>query len=146
MLKKVKSVSLHIISRSNKKTPITESLFSNLNEKTMSHERFQQCIDACLECAVECEHCATACLSEQDVKMMARCIMLDRECAAICFTSAKIMGMGGEHASEVCRVCADICDACGEECAKHEADHCQQCAKVCRNCAEECRKMVEEYA
>lgn len=112
----------------------------------MSHERYQSCIDACLECAIQCEHCATACLHEEDVNMMSRCILLDRECAAICFTAAKIMGMDGEHATEVCRVCAEICEACGSECGKHEMDHCQQCAEACRKCAEECRKMATQMA
>lgn len=108
----------------------------------MKDERMKDCIDACLACAVECEHCATACLNEQNVAMMARCIMLDRECAAICLTAAKIMGMGGEHASEVCRICADICEACGEECDKHESSHCKKCAQACFKCAEECRIMA----
>jgi hypothetical protein len=44
----------------------------------MSLEKYQSCIDTCNECTVSCEHCATECLHEQDVKMMARCIELDR--------------------------------------------------------------------
>ncbi|MEY4939813.1 MAG: hypothetical protein RIQ93_1548, partial [Verrucomicrobiota bacterium] len=28
----------------------------------MSHEKYQDCIEACLECMQQCEHCATACL------------------------------------------------------------------------------------
>jgi hypothetical protein len=39
-------------------------------------------------------------------------------------------------------VCAEICDACGTECDKHEPQHCQRCAKACRHCAEECRRMA----
>lgn len=44
----------------------------------MPQEKYQSCIDACNDCMVACEHCATECLYEQDVKMMARCIELDR--------------------------------------------------------------------
>jgi len=45
----------------------------------MAHERYKTCIDACVRCAQECEHCADACLKEQDVKMLAECIRLDKD-------------------------------------------------------------------
>jgi hypothetical protein len=112
----------------------------------MSHERFQSCIDACLECATECDHCATECLKEDNVKMMARCIEIDRECAEACYASARLMGIGGEHAALFCNACAEICDACAEECEKHEMDHCKRCAEACRRCAEECRAMAQQPA
>jgi hypothetical protein len=39
-------------------------------------------------------------------------------------------------------LCADVCEACGGECARHAQDHCQACARACRHCAEECRRMA----
>jgi hypothetical protein len=112
----------------------------------MTHEKFQNCIDACLACAVQCDRCATACLNEENVSMMTRCIELDRECAEACYASARLMGIGGEHAALFCAPCAEICDACAEECSKHEADHCKRCAEECRRCAEECRSMAHAHA
>lgn len=106
----------------------------------------QSCIDACLDCAVECQHCATACLNENDVKMLARCIQLDLECAEACYASARLMGIGGEHAPAFCATCAEICDACAAECEKHDLEHCRRCAEVCRKCAEECRAMAGAHA
>jgi hypothetical protein len=73
---------------------------------------------------------------------MARCIELDMQCAAICYASAQLMSLGSDKANEVCRICAGICDACGEECGKHHNEHCKECAKACRECAAECRKMA----
>jgi hypothetical protein len=109
----------------------------------MAHEKYRACIDACVECARECEHCAAACLGEEDVKRLARCIRLDTDCAAICWQAASFMSRGSEHATQVCRLCADICDACAEECEKHtDMEHCRSCAEACRHCAEECRKMA----
>lgn len=108
----------------------------------MPHQQFQSCIEACNACAVACEHCAASCLKEQDVKMMARCIALDLDCAQICRTAAAFMARGSEYAKAICRLCADICEACGAECAKHPADHCQECAAACRSCAQECRRMA----
>jgi Domain of Unknown Function (DUF326) len=64
--------------------------------------------------------CATSCLREQDVKMLERCIQLDRECASICYTASQIMSMDSEHTKQICVVCADICDACEQECEKHK--------------------------
>lgn len=108
----------------------------------MHNSHFESCIKACLDCAVACDHCFGACLSEQQVQMMARCIQLDRECSEVCRLAACLMASGSESASAFCKVCADICRKCGEECAKHEAEHCQQCAKACMSCAEECSRMA----
>jgi hypothetical protein len=108
----------------------------------MSHEKFESCIEACQECVIACEHCASACLKEPDVKMMTRCIALDRSCADFCSLAVREMGRGSEFATEVCRLCAEICERCGQECAKHKMDHCQRCAEACRACAQECRSMA----
>ncbi len=111
----------------------------------MKYERYQTCIDACLECATECEHCATSCLNENEVTMLTRCIQLNRECAAACYASARLMSMGGEHALLFCHACAEICEVCAEECETHAAHgmkHCLACAEACRQCAEECRAIT----
>lgn len=106
------------------------------------YHTYKTCIDACLACAAICNHCASGCLKEDDVKMMAKCIQLDMECAAICYTAAELMSLGSSRAKEICRICADICEACAEECAKHNHEHCKECAEACKKCAEECRKMA----
>lgn len=108
----------------------------------MSHEKYEDCIEACHQCLAACEHCATACLHEDDVKMMARCIELDRSCADLCALALREMARGSPFAEHVCQLCAEVCDACGEECGKHPADHCQECAAACRECAEACREMA----
>lgn len=108
----------------------------------MAHDTYRSCIDACNACASECEHCATACLAEEDVKMMARCIRLDRDCADICRMAAAWMARDSESAREICRLCAEVCRKCAEECARHEAEHCRRCAEACSRCADECEKMA----
>lgn len=106
------------------------------------HEEYQSCIDACEKCAVECEHCATACLQEPDVSARSHCIQLLRDCADICVVATQWMARGSSYANKLCGLCADLCDACGAECAKFKDQHCQSCANECRRCAEECRKMA----
>ena len=106
------------------------------------YHQYQTCIEACLRCASVCNYCASSCTREEDVKMMARCIRLDMECAAICYSAAQLMSLGSDHARDICRTCAEICQACGEECARHDMDHCRECAEVCFRCAAECRQMA----
>ncbi len=108
----------------------------------MAHNDYASCIAACNDCADACDHCAAACLQEDDVKMMARCIALDMDCAQMCRLAAACMARGSEMAHALCRVCAEICDACGNECGRHQMPHCQRCAAACHRCAEECRSMV----
>lgn len=111
----------------------------------MSHQKFKDCIDACVACAVACSHCATSCLGEEDVKMMAKCIQLDLECGVICRSAAELMSLASDYSAHLCRICADACKACAEECEKNAQmgmEHCKECAEACRKCAEECEKMA----
>lgn len=107
----------------------------------MNYHHYKKCIDACLECAVLCNHCASSCLQEKNVEMMTRCIQLDMECAAACYTAAQLMSLASSKAEEFCRICADLCNECAAECKKHDNEHCQECARACAKCAEECIHM-----
>ncbi|MEO8021382.1 four-helix bundle copper-binding protein [Polaromonas sp.] len=108
----------------------------------MPHQKYKSCIEACHACAVACNHCAASCLREPDVKAMARCIALDMDCATLCIAAADLMARGSAHAEAACALCAEICDACGEECAAHNMAHCQACARACKRCAEACHEMA----
>lgn len=108
----------------------------------MPHQKFNACIETCNACAVACNHCAVSCLQEQDVKMMARCIALDIDCAEICAFAAAAMARASESSKVICNACADVCERCGAECQKHQMLHCQECARACMQCAQECRNMV----
>lgn len=104
--------------------------------------RYLDCIAACNACNVACQHCASMCLQEPDVKMMARCIALDFDCAELCSVSVALMAGGSELAGATCALCARACRMCAEECATHDMDHCQQCAEACRRCLAECERMA----
>ena len=104
----------------------------------MEDQQHQDLIRILLECAFTCENCATSCLQEEHVKMMARCIALDRDCSDICIQAAQLLQRNSEISVEFLQVCEHICRMCADECAKHEHDHCQHCAEVCRQCAEAC--------
>lgn len=108
----------------------------------MAYENYQACIDACNQCAVECDNCASACLRESEIKMLARCISLDQDCARVCRLASTFMSSNSDFARDVCRLCVEICRACGEECSQHDMDHCQRCATACEHCADECERMT----
>ena len=108
----------------------------------MTNQDFHACIAACNACADACDQCAAACLQETNVQAMARCIALDIDCAQICRMASAYMARNSELANYLCKFCEEVCEACGEECARHQAAHCQRCATACRSCAEECRRMA----
>jgi hypothetical protein len=112
----------------------------------MTHERFEECIEACNRCAAECEHCASACLKEDNVKMMTRCIELDMDCSLLCVVTSKLLARGSEEGFHIAQHCAEVCRKCAEECRKHDVEHCQQCADACEDCADECEKVTQPAA
>jgi len=100
------------------------------------------CIAACNACADACDQCLAGCLKEDDVAMMARCIALDVDCAALCRLAVGAMQRDSPVMGQVCALCAQVCEACADECALHEHAHCRLCAQACRACAESCRAMA----
>jgi len=111
----------------------------------MAHQQNKSLLAALSNCAAECNHCATACLDEQDVKMLAQCIKLDIDCADICALTASLIARGSQHGIHLLKECTEVCNACADECEKHAQmgmAHCKTCAAACRQCAEECIKMA----
>jgi len=98
----------------------------------------QNLIDALNECVAACNNCASACLGEEDVKMMARCIQTNIVCAEICSTTAKVLAFDSSVSEEMVDLCRKICSECAAECEKHDMEHCRHCAGVCRKCEEAC--------
>lgn len=112
----------------------------------MSHQHHRSAIAACYACADACDLCAVSCLNEPEPQHMARCIVLDMDCAQTCRLAAGFMARGSGFDNAACALCAGICEACAAECEKHDTDHCQACALACRLCAEECRRLTAHAA
>ena len=114
----------------------------------MNYNDYKACIDACLQCVAVCNHCAASCLQEDNLPMMTKCVQLDLECAAICIAAAQLMSLGSNKMVFACRLCADICEACANECAKHDTDHCRgmrHCLFVlCKDVPPDVTKIIEE--
>lgn len=108
----------------------------------MKQNPYQECIEICLECMNACNYCYVSSLKEYDLAMLRECIRINRECAAICMFAAEAISRDTMFAAGICGLCAKVCDACVEECGKHEHGHCQKCADVCQKCAEVCRRIA----
>ena len=98
----------------------------------------QNLINALNECVAACNDCASACLAEDDVRMMARCIQTDIVCAEICSATAKVVTFESSVSKEMVDLCRKICGECAAECEKHDMEHCRYCAEICRKCKEAC--------
>lgn len=103
-----------------------------------------RCIDECFSCAAICVSCADACLAEDMVADMRRCISLNSTCADICVTagSAITRFSADDQTLQLMLIeaCRTACSTCAEECEKHAGmhEHCRICAEACRRCEEAC--------
>lgn len=101
--------------------------------------------EALTECIIACQKCANACLNEENVKKMARCIKTDLDCAAICNVTLELAIRDSDILDKQLEVCAEICRICAEECemhAKNGMQHCKECAEACRRCEEACQQVA----
>lgn len=116
---------------------------------TFDLAELNRAIGACFDCVAGCPACADACLSEDNVADMRRCIKLDLICADICDATGRVLsrpGPGGDSWRALVEVCAKACAECAEECASHSHAHCQRCAELCRACEQACQQLLAAVA
>lgn len=99
-------------------------------------------------CIDECQKCHTVCLTTATELRRAPALhrsspaqilaMLDS--AQICATTADFMARGSAHHAAMCRLCADICEACIRACTGMPGM--ETCLAACVSCAKSCRAMA----
>jgi len=106
-----------------------------------------QALGACVEA---CTSCADACLAEQGVDHLRRCIRLNLDCADICMTTARILARQTETVGDLLHAqlhaCVLACAQCADECHRHRKmhEHCLHCERHCRECQEACNLLIGE--
>ena len=121
---------------------------TNPTQAAFAKDRLTACIELCFDCAQACAACSDACLGEQHVTMLMRCIRLNEDCADICLTTGKVLSRQQQPDLRLVRsqleTCLLACQVCGDECAKHASkhEHCRICADVCRACAKACQDAI----
>ena len=106
----------------------------------MTDAEMKQCINTCQECHRTClDHFANMCLEKggEHVERDHAKLMLD--CIQICATCTDFMIRGSELHAYVCRACSEVCKKCADSC---EAVGMTDCAAQCRKCAESCGAMA----
>ncbi len=105
-------------------------------------------VDALVACSQACTACADACLAEESVAELRRCIRTDLDCADVCAATARVLSRQTAYDAEVTRTlveaCVQACATCGAECAGHadHHEHCRICAEACRACEQACRELL----
>lgn len=97
------------------------------------------CMDACNACAIACGTSFAQMVGKDSKNACPACCI---ECAAVCRLCADAIARNGPFVKQTCKLCADVCTWCAQQCGAHEMDHCQRCAEACRRCAEACREMA----
>lgn len=126
----------------------SQMIATNPAAVVIANESLIRCIDNCFDCAQTCSSCADACLGEEKLDMLRRCIRLNQDCADICLATGRVLSRQQQVDVRVIRAqleaCLLACAACGDECAKHanEHEHCRICAEACRACARACQEAI----
>lgn len=119
--------------------------------KTMNLDRdlLAAAIEAIVGCSQACTACADACLSEDMVADLRKCVRTNLDCADVCDTTARVLsrhtGYDANTSRALLEACVAACRACGDECEGHARmhEHCRVCAEACRACEAACRDLLE---
>ena len=110
------------------------------------------CIEACFDCGQTCTACADACLSEEMVAELRKCIRSNLDCADVCLATGNVVsrhtGYDANLTRTVLQACAAACKSCGDECERHAGmhEHCRICAEACRRCEQACTALLAGLA
>jgi hypothetical protein len=112
-----------------------------------ANEALARCIEQCFVGALTCTSCADACLAEQQVQKLVRCIRLNLDCADVCDATGRVLARQTSSEPRLRRsmleACVQACRACAEECERHapQHEHCRLCAEACRRCEQACEDL-----
>jgi hypothetical protein len=118
--------------------------------KSMNLDRtlLARVIETVVECSQVCSACADACLSEDHVADLRKCIRTNLDSADVCDATARVLSRHTGYDANISRAlleaCIAVCKACGDECGQHASmhEHCRVCAEACRACEAACRELL----
>jgi hypothetical protein len=105
-------------------------------------------VEEALSCFQTCTACADACLSEDMVADLTKCIRTNLDCATTCAATVEILSRHTGYDANITRgqlqACIAACRACADECEQHAGhhEHCRVCAEACRSCARACQELL----
>jgi hypothetical protein len=114
----------------------------------IDRQKLADCIHACFACGETCTACADACLSEDMVAELTKCIRTNLDCADICTTTGTVLSRHTGYDANITRAileaCRLACASCATECEAHADmhEHCRICAEACRRCEQACADLL----
>ncbi|MGI5171403.1 four-helix bundle copper-binding protein [Spirillospora sp. CA-253888] len=132
--------------------PVREMIDAYPAEINLDRDLLADAVRELIECAQACTACADACLSEERVGPMRKCIRTDLDCADICTATGRVLSRHTEYDANITRAqllaCVQACSSCAEECERHADmhDHCRICAESCRRCADACQALLAKIS
>ena len=106
-------------------------------------------IEEALSCFQTCTACADACLSEDMVADLTKCIRSNLDCATTCAATVEVLSRHTGYDANITRAqlqaCIAACKACGDQCEQHAQmhEHCRVCAEACRSCEQACQALLD---
>lgn len=128
---------------------VTQMLQTHPRRPLENLDTISQCVEACFQCAATCGICADACLAEDSVRELVRCIRLNLDCSAICDATGHMVSRMSEPDAALLHrqleACMEACRVCAEECEMHAShhEHCRICAEECRRCQQACQALLQ---
>ncbi|GIF01238.1 hypothetical protein Ari01nite_87020 [Paractinoplanes rishiriensis] len=125
--------------------PMLETYPKSIN---LDRQKLAAAIDALIACGGACTACADACLSEDTVGELTKCIRTNLDCADVCAATARVLsrhtGYDANLSRALLEACVTACKSCGDECGRHAGhhEHCRICADACRSCEQACRDLL----
>jgi hypothetical protein len=114
----------------------------------IDRQRLADCIHACFVSGETCTACADACLAEDMVAELTKCIRTNLDCADICTTTGAVLSRHTGYDANITRAlleaCRVACASCATECEAHADmhEHCRICAEACRHCEQACADLL----
>lgn len=111
-------------------------------------DEMQKCIQLCRDCHAMCTQTIAHCLQLGGRHAAPDHIRLLVDCAQMCATTIDYMLRKSPFHDRICRVCTELCQQCGKDCAQVAGDDqmVRQCIEMCRKCAESCERMAAKVA
>jgi hypothetical protein len=131
---------------------VAERMLRTHPQESENAELLAAAIDACFDCTAACTSCADACLAEDGVAELVRCIGTNQDCADVSAATGAVLSRptasDDNLTAAILAACVTACSTCADECESHSDmyEHCRVCAEVCRRCQKACRALLVELA
>ena len=98
------------------------------------------------DCGVQCERTIACLMATPDARTRIHQIRMLRDCADICHTTWCFLQRESRYSLKLCKLCAQICDACADECTVYPDIDSQRTVSACHRCAAACRAFIAAHA